>query len=102
VPLLFYLILLNFRLGHIEDALKHLSLAAPQPDLLELHKLQTVEKHLGRCLDARKAGDWKSALRESDAAIAAGADSSALVRFYPSINFKWYLSISWLKGIPLI
>ena len=36
---------------------------------------------MGRCLDARKAGEWKSVLRESDAAIAAGADSSALVRF---------------------
>ncbi|WVZ72798.1 hypothetical protein U9M48_021204 [Paspalum notatum var. saurae] len=70
---------LHIRLGHIEDALKHLSLATPQPDLLELHKLQTVEKHLGRCLDARKAGDWKSVLRESDAAIVAGADSSALL-----------------------
>ncbi|AQK91027.1 TPR repeat-containing thioredoxin TTL1 [Zea mays] len=70
---------LHIRLGHIEDALKHLSLAIPQPDLLELHKLQTVEKHFGRCLDARKAGDWKSVLRESDAAIAAGADSSALL-----------------------
>ncbi|GJN06437.1 hypothetical protein PR202_ga24166 [Eleusine coracana subsp. coracana] len=70
---------LHIRLGHIEDALKHLSLASPQPDLLELHKLQTVEKHLGRCLDARKVGEWKSVLRESDAAIAAGADSSALL-----------------------
>ncbi|KAJ1282010.1 hypothetical protein BS78_03G017300 [Paspalum vaginatum] len=70
---------LRIRLGHIEDALKHLSLATPQPDLLELHKLQTVEKHLGRCLDARKARDWKSVLRESDAAIVAGADSSALL-----------------------
>ncbi|XP_062189853.1 inactive TPR repeat-containing thioredoxin TTL3-like [Phragmites australis] len=70
---------LHIRLGHIEDALKHLSLATPQPDLLELHKLQTVEKHLGRCLDARKTGDWKSVLRESDAAIAAGADSSTLL-----------------------
>jgi hypothetical protein len=48
--------------------------------------LQTVEKHFGRCLDARKVGDWKSVLRESDAAIAAGADSCALVRFYPSPN----------------
>ncbi|AQK86817.1 hypothetical protein ZEAMMB73_Zm00001d038524 [Zea mays] len=38
-----------------------------------------VEKHFGRCLDARKAGDWKSVLRESDAAIAAGADSCALL-----------------------
>jgi len=89
MPLFFNRILLNYRLGHIEDALKHLSLAAPQPDLLELHKLQTVEKHLGRCLDARKAGDWKSALRESDAAIAAGADSSALVRCYPLSNSIW-------------
>jgi hypothetical protein len=79
-----HLILLNCRLGHIEDAQKHLSLATAQPDLLELHKLQTVEKHLGRCLDSRKAGDWKSVLRECDAAIAAGADSSALVRFCPS------------------
>ncbi|KAL6626969.1 hypothetical protein ACP70R_030695 [Stipagrostis hirtigluma subsp. patula] len=70
---------LHIRLGHIEDALKHLSLATPQPDLLELHRLQTVEKHLGRCVDARKVGDWKSVLRESDAAISAGADSSALL-----------------------
>ncbi|XP_047060595.1 TPR repeat-containing thioredoxin TTL1-like [Lolium rigidum] len=70
---------LHIRLGHIEDAQKHLSLATAQPDLLELHKLQTVEKHLGRCLDSRKAGDWKSVLRECDAAIAAGADSSALL-----------------------
>lgn len=70
---------LHIRLGHIEDAQKHLSLATQQPDLLELHKLQTVEKHLGRCLDSRKVGDWKSALRECDAAIAAGADSAALL-----------------------
>uniref|UniRef100_A0ACD5VZ21 Uncharacterized protein n=1 Tax=Avena sativa TaxID=4498 RepID=A0ACD5VZ21_AVESA len=70
---------LHIRLGHIEDAQKHLSLATPQPDLLELHKLQTVEKHLGRCLDSRRVGDWKSVLRECDAAIAAGADSSALL-----------------------
>jgi len=39
-----------------------------------LYKLQAVEKHLSRCSDARKIGDWKGALREGDAAIAAGAD----------------------------
>jgi hypothetical protein len=38
-----------------------------------------VEMHQGRSIDARKVGDWKSALREADAAIAAGADSSRLV-----------------------
>jgi len=70
---------LHIRLGHIEDALKHLSLASPQPDPLELDKLQTVQKHLGKCLDARKAGDWKTVLREADAAIASGAGSSALL-----------------------
>ncbi|KAG8045701.1 hypothetical protein GUJ93_ZPchr0008g12097 [Zizania palustris] len=70
---------LHIRLGHIEDAQRHLSLATPQPDLLELHRLQTVEKHLGRCMDARKVGDWKSVLRESDAAIASGADCSAML-----------------------
>ncbi|KQK03314.1 inactive TPR repeat-containing thioredoxin TTL3 [Brachypodium distachyon] len=73
------LVSLHIRLGHIEDAQKNLSLATQQPDLLELLKLQTVEKHLGRCLDSRKVGDWKSVLRECDAAIAAGADSSALL-----------------------
>jgi hypothetical protein len=30
-------------------------------------------------MDARKIGDWKSALREADAAIANGADSCQLV-----------------------
>ncbi|KAK3119787.1 hypothetical protein QOZ80_9AG0675170 [Eleusine coracana subsp. coracana] len=70
---------LHVRLGHIEDALKHLSLASPQPDPSELHKLQTVEKHVRSVLDARKAGEWKTVLRESDAAIASGADSSALL-----------------------
>ncbi|KAJ6752009.1 hypothetical protein OIU85_002430 [Salix viminalis] len=44
------------------------------PDPAELHKLQLVEKHLNKCSDARRVNDWKGALREADAAIAAGAD----------------------------
>lgn len=50
-----------------------------QSDPAEWQKLQEVEMHLGRSTDARKIGDWKSALREADAAISAGADSSQLV-----------------------
>lgn len=38
-----------------------------------------MEKHLNRCADSRKIGDWKSAIRESDAAMEAGADSSPQV-----------------------
>jgi DnaJ family protein C protein 7 len=33
-------------------------------------------------MDARKIGDWKSALREADAAIAIGVDSSRLVTLH--------------------
>lgn len=72
-------LIFNYRLGQVDDARRHLFLAGPQPNPVELQKLQAVERHLGRCVDARKIGDWKSALRESDAAIAVGADSSSLV-----------------------
>lgn len=67
------------RLGQVEIARKHLNLTGQQPDPVELLKLQTVERHLARCTSSRKIGDWKSALREADAAIAAGADSSLMV-----------------------
>lgn len=42
-------------------------------------KLQLVDKHISKCTDVRRAGDWKSVLRELDAASTAGADSSPQV-----------------------
>ncbi|XP_051152020.1 TPR repeat-containing thioredoxin TTL1-like [Andrographis paniculata] len=63
-------------LGQIETARKHICFAGHLPDPTELQKLQSVEKHLSKCTDARRVGDWKSTLREVDAAIAAGADAS--------------------------
>ncbi|KAH7544038.1 hypothetical protein JRO89_XS15G0090300 [Xanthoceras sorbifolium] len=67
---------LLIRLGQVEKARGHLCLPGLQPDPADLQKLQAVEKHLSKCTEARKASDWKSALREADAAIAAGADFS--------------------------
>ncbi|KAF8391236.1 hypothetical protein HHK36_023538 [Tetracentron sinense] len=67
---------LHLRLGQVENARRHLYYPGQHPDPAELQKLQAVEKHLIRCADAWKIGDWKSALRESDAAIASGAESS--------------------------
>ncbi|XP_044474028.1 TPR repeat-containing thioredoxin TTL1-like [Mangifera indica] len=67
---------LLIRLGQVEKARSHIYLPGQQPDQNELHKLQAVEKHLSKCTDARKGCDWKSVLRESEAAIAAGADFS--------------------------
>ena len=65
----------------VEKARRQLTLAGNtnQSDPAEWQKLQEVESHLGKCMDARRIGDWKSALREADAAIANGADSSQLV-----------------------
>ncbi|OVA12284.1 Tetratricopeptide repeat-containing domain [Macleaya cordata] len=67
---------LHLKLGHVEIARRHLFFQGQQPDPAELQKLQAVERHLNRCFDARKIGDWKSVLRECDGAIAAGAESS--------------------------
>ena len=68
------------RLGQVEHARKHLLNHGLQPDPSELQKLQSVEKHINKCTDFRRIGDWKSALREIDAAVAAGADSSPQVK----------------------
>ncbi|CAG7875382.1 unnamed protein product [Brassica rapa] len=43
---------------------------------MELRKLEAVEKHMSKCADARKLGDWKAALMEADATIVSGADFS--------------------------
>ncbi|KAG0465570.1 hypothetical protein HPP92_019734 [Vanilla planifolia] len=67
------------RLGHVENARRHLFLAGQQVELAEMQQIQTVERHLARCADARRVRDWKSALREADAAISAGVDSSPLI-----------------------
>ncbi|KAK4387131.1 TPR repeat-containing thioredoxin TTL1 [Sesamum angolense] len=63
-------------LGQVENARKHICFSGHQPDPVELQKLQSVEKHLNKCTDSRRVGDWKSTLREVDAAIVCGADAS--------------------------
>ncbi|VFQ97573.1 unnamed protein product [Cuscuta campestris] len=61
-------------LGQVENARKHI--CHQVADCTELRKLEAVEKHVEKCNDARAAADWRSLLREADAAIASGADSS--------------------------
>ncbi|XP_048328224.2 inactive TPR repeat-containing thioredoxin TTL3 isoform X1 [Ziziphus jujuba] len=67
---------LYLRFGQVENARRHLYFPGQQPDQSELQKLRSLEKHLKQCADARKLGDWKSVVRESDAALATGVDSS--------------------------
>lgn len=68
---------LLLRLGQVENSRNHFYLSGPQSDPSDMQKLQSIEKHLRKCSDSRKVGDWKSTLREADAAIAAGADASS-------------------------
>ncbi|CAA2998560.1 TPR repeat-containing thioredoxin TTL1-like [Olea europaea subsp. europaea] len=63
-------------LGKVENARNHICFPGHQPDPIELQKLQAVETHLRKCADARRVGDWRSTLREVNAAIASGADMS--------------------------
>ncbi|XP_060209263.1 TPR repeat-containing thioredoxin TTL1-like [Lycium barbarum] len=63
-------------LGQVENARNHMCIMGHQPDHGDLLKLQGVEKHIGKCTDARRVADWWSTLREADAAIAFGADAS--------------------------
>lgn len=80
------------RLGQVERAFYHLS-HGQQNDLVELQKLQTLEKHINRCSDARKIGDWKGALRECEAAMLTGAVSSPQVL---NCDFSFYCKYLWL------
>ncbi|CAL0333726.1 unnamed protein product [Lupinus luteus] len=68
---------LFLRLGQVENAKKHLCYPGLQPDPSEVQKLQIVEKHISKCVNMRRIGEWKSVIREVDAAIATGVDFSA-------------------------
>ncbi|EOA39808.1 hypothetical protein CARUB_v10008469mg [Capsella rubella] len=70
------LALLLIRLGQVNSARKHLCFLGRPSDPIELQKLEAVEKHLTKCVDARRRGDWKKVLMEVDAAIVSGADFS--------------------------
>ncbi|XP_024370770.1 TPR repeat-containing thioredoxin TTL1 isoform X1 [Physcomitrium patens] len=67
---------LMLRLGRIQGAKKHVKLAGQGSDAAELQRIEMVEKHVMKCFEARKAADWDSVVRESDAAVVAGADSA--------------------------
>lgn len=69
-----------------------------------------MEKHIGKCTNARRVGDWTSTLREVNGAIASGADASpqlfacraeALLKLHQVEDAELSLSITW-KHEPTI
>ncbi|KAL0715278.1 hypothetical protein Bca4012_064600 [Brassica carinata] len=67
---------LLIRVGQVDSARKHLCFLGKPSDPMELQKLEAVNKHMSKCADARRVGDWKAVLMEVDAAIVSGADFS--------------------------
>ncbi|XP_057727951.1 inactive TPR repeat-containing thioredoxin TTL3-like [Arachis stenosperma] len=97
---------LYLRFGQVENSQLHLSLSGLKVDQYEEQTLMFLEKHLNRCEDARKVGDWKSVLRETEAAIAVGADfSPQLVACKAEAYLKLHLfedAESTLSNIPKV
>lgn len=73
---------LLLRLGRTQSAKKHVKLSGQQSGdgLFEIQRIEKVERHVSKCFQARKAADWDTVVRESDAAVVAGADSAPQVR----------------------
>ncbi|KAG6541934.1 hypothetical protein Mapa_016659 [Marchantia paleacea] len=73
---------LYLRLGQIDSARRYFKTAGSQADWEDTQRMMVIEKHLLRCIQARKNHDWNVLVRESDAAIIAGADSAPQILAY--------------------
>ncbi|CAK9190578.1 unnamed protein product [Sphagnum troendelagicum] len=70
------LVSLCIRLGRVERAKKILKVCGSQLDSGDIQRLEKIEKHLLKCLEAKRALDWNTIVRESEAAVVSGADSA--------------------------
>ncbi|XP_020229934.1 TPR repeat-containing thioredoxin TTL1 [Cajanus cajan] len=66
------------RLGETEKAL-NCNETTPYVDSVLAFQTQALGNHLSKCTEARKVKDWKTVLKETQAAISLGADSAPLV-----------------------
>ncbi|XP_010535042.1 PREDICTED: TPR repeat-containing thioredoxin TTL1 [Tarenaya hassleriana] len=67
---------LFIRIGQVEEADKHFRLPGFRLDPSEVQNLQAIDKHLSKCADARGHSNWRTVLKEVDAAILSGANFS--------------------------
>ncbi len=86
-------------------AKKHLQIAGQNIDMggMLLGVVEKVEKHLQNCYTARSVADWSAVVRESDAAIVAGADSAPQVfghlPFFSIVAF--FLNCPQCENVPI-
>lgn len=67
-----------FRLGEAEKAL-NCNETSPYDDTVLAFQAHALQNHLSKCTEARKNKDWKTILKETQAAMSLGADSAPLV-----------------------
>ena len=62
------------RLGLVERSLLHFQAARESSDSPGFQQVEEVKRCISKCIEMRKVGNWKVVARESEAAIASGAD----------------------------
>ncbi|KAL0900070.1 hypothetical protein Bca101_084031 [Brassica carinata] len=67
---------LLLRLGQVDNAGKHFFYVEEPSDPTAVKVLEEVDRHLNRCADARRRGEWNIVLTEVTAAMESGADMS--------------------------
>lgn len=77
--LLFNFSVCFYRLGEVEKAIYHYKHAGPEADQVDIAKAKSVQVHLNKCTDAKRTRDWNTLIKETRAAISAGADSAPQV-----------------------
>lgn len=78
------------------SAKRHFRLAGQQTDVADLYRMEKIEKHVAKCFEARKNGDWDTVVMESDAAVVAGADSASQVG-HLLLLLSWFCMPSWMS-----
>ncbi|XP_020220707.2 inactive TPR repeat-containing thioredoxin TTL3 [Cajanus cajan] len=67
---------LYLRLGEANKAMYHYKQAGLEADPDEIAKAKILQVHLNKCTEARRLGDWKTLLTETNKVISSGADSA--------------------------
>ncbi|ESQ48482.1 hypothetical protein EUTSA_v10022096mg [Eutrema salsugineum] len=67
---------LLLRLGQVDNAGKHFFAVEEPSDPVVVKLLELVDRHLSKCADARRRGEWHIVLTEVTAAMVSGADWS--------------------------
>ncbi|CAI0554549.1 unnamed protein product [Linum tenue] len=67
---------LYLRLGDVEKSIYHYKHAGPEADHIDISKARSLQTCLNNCTEARRTREWNNLIRETEAAIRAGADSA--------------------------